>query len=176
MATVPTITAWTPGLVTEAMLNSKINDPLNLLLNPPACGVQPNAGQSIPNQTTTDVTFATEQFDTDAMFNVASSATRITIVTPGLYNVFGQAAFAANGTGARIVSVRLNGSSTVVEQRNMAVTTASVVSVVNGSGLVRLSAGDYLTLGAYQSSGGALNTAFSASFEKCMLQAIWVAK
>ena len=71
-----------------------------------------SANQSISNNTTTSVTFNTENFDTDGFHDNSTNTSRFTVPTGkgGYYLVNGSITFAANTSGIRSVYVYKNGA------------------------------------------------------------------
>jgi len=78
----------------------------------------------------------------------------ITIATPGVYSLFGTVTFNTNATGRRDVRIRVN-AATVATHNQLAVT--GTVTSICVSTLHELFAGDYIQLGARQSSGANLD-------------------
>ena len=122
------------------------------------CGVKKTTDQSLSSSTYTVLSWDSENFDTDTMHDNSTNNTRITIATgkAGYYLLSGSISFGSNGTGNRIVRSYKNGS----DFRWLAAVAASNTgnfTVVPFSQTLSLSAGDYLEIYAFQSSGGALN-------------------
>lgn len=113
-----------------------------------------NAHQSISNTTDTVLTFNTEKYDTDSIHDPGSNPERLTCVTAGKYVISGSVRYAANATGDRylwiyvgatqIASVKMDAGGSGNSQ--LTITTQYVLAV-----------DEYVTLNAYQDSGGALN-------------------
>ena len=110
---------WTAGeTVTALMKNIQVRDNLVYLKNietyypliSPSARAYNDAAISIPNATTTALTFNSERWDTNTIHSTVTATGRLTAVTAGVYNIFGHVRFASNNTGSRIVSIRLNGS------------------------------------------------------------------
>jgi hypothetical protein len=115
------------------------------------------ANQSLTNATYTAITYNTETYDTDGFHSTATNTSRITIPTgkSGYYTVFVLGCFAANGAGARIIKIVKNGGTDLalnVLFGNGGAQTSMVISDI-----INLTAGDYIEVFAYQSSGGALD-------------------
>jgi len=117
--------------------------------------VRHSANQSIANNTPTVLTFDTEGYDTDGIYD-AGSPTRLTCQTAGKYLIFALATFAYNAaTGKRhIIRLKLNNTTEIGS--------AEGVSGGGNPGLTavttyNLSVGDYVEVTAYQDTGGALN-------------------
>jgi hypothetical protein len=128
---------------------------LGPLLNPPRAQVAvASSGFSIPNNAQTAVTFDTIDVNTNAMY---TSGTRVTAVTTGKYRISAALGFAANATGRRQASVRLNGA-TSLQLSEVANPGALVASCPIATFEYPLAIGDYLELLAFQTSGGALLT------------------
>lgn len=126
---------------------------------------------SVPDNTLTTVTLPdTEDFDVGDMHSVSSNTDRLTVPTDGdgVYLVIGQVSWALNSSGRRILTLGKNGS---------AITGAGNTSLPDTGGstthgfthMVELVAGDYVSMSAQQTSGGALN------ITAARLQAIWMA-
>lgn len=127
------------------------------------CGrLKQTTAQSIPNNTTTNLTFATETFDYSNMHSTASNTDRVTIATAGTYHFAASVPFTANVTGGRqAIIVRYNSGGTVQEWVAFAAVdagdSAEVISL-SPSGLTECAAGDYIVVQVSQNTGAALNT------------------
>lgn len=119
--------------------------------------------QSISNNAVTAISFDTETYDAGSGLWVIGAPTRITIVTPGIYNFSGVLRFDANSTGERAILVRVNGS-TLVASGGEGNPSASNDSRCDVAGDINLAAADYLELCAYQNSGGSINAQAQASY------------
>lgn len=148
---------WSAGeRPTAAQFNAEFRDWIAALANPPACRVRRTTAQSINTATVTAITFDAERTDTDTMHSTSSNTSRITITTSGRYHVYGNVAYAANATGIRYTAIRLNGTTVVVEDAR-APAGAGDATIVSIDTSYLFSAGDYVELVAFQTSGGALN-------------------
>lgn len=123
------------------------------------CGLTQSAAQSISNTTQTDLTFDTESFDTDAYHSTSSNTARITIPSGkgGYFLVTARVSYASNSTGTRGLWLRKNGTE-VATCFTQPVATSDITTVQINQ-VMALAVGDYITMNAYQGSGGALNTA-----------------
>lgn len=120
----------------------------------PMCRATNSANIAIPNGTATDLTFNTEDFDTDTMFTTADSA-KITIKTAGKYMVGANATFTSNATGFRLIYLTLNTTDVIAATSTNAVNGLnSDLSVV---GVYDLAVNDVLNVKVSQTSGGSLN-------------------
>jgi len=115
-----------------------------------------NANISVADSTTTDLTFNSERFDTDAYHSTGTNTERLTAPVAGKYLITGNVRFAANATGFRQAVLILNGSTTIAATRQLAAG-ASVQNIMVVTTVFELAAGDYVTLRVFQSSGGNLN-------------------
>lgn len=128
----------------------------------PSARVYNNAHISLDNTTLTALTFNTERWDTDTIHDTSTNTGRLTCKTAGIYVVTGHVSFAANATGIREARIIHNGSTVYASTRTDAV--ASGKTNITVSTLVSMAVNDYVELIAYQSSGGALNVEYDASF------------
>ena len=100
-----------------------------------------------------------ERWDTAGMHSALTNPERITVPAAGWYYIWGNAVFAVNATGSRVLEIRINGSTAIARARDNA-PSATYPSAVLVSSLYYLAADDYVSLYAYQNSGG--NLAISA--------------
>jgi hypothetical protein len=124
------------------------------------CVLHNTANFSISNNTDTKVTFSAEILDTDGFHSTSSNTSRITIPSgkDGKYLFFAWGAFAANGTGYRMLSFWKNNSvNNRFGQNQASVVSATLNAQLVLLGVVDLVATDYVELVAYQNSGGSLN-------------------
>lgn len=112
---------------------------------------------SVSNATGTDITFNLEIYDTDNFHSTSTNTARFTIPTgmTGYYLLIGTISYAPNGTGQRAVYIVKNGSNFWTRFNSKGETGFNNVHA--GSVVAYLTAGDYVTLQAYQNSGGAIN-------------------
>lgn len=118
---------------------------------------------SIADVTLTFLTFDSESFDTDAIHSTVSNTGLLTATTAGKYLIGGCVYFEDNATGRRDLTIRRNGSNDIVR------TTVLSSGAADGTKLevttyFNLAAGDYVELGVFQASGGALNVSRVADF------------
>lgn len=115
------------------------------------------AAQSIPDSTYTAIAFASETADTSGFHDNVTNNSRLTIPAGmgGWYAITAQVAWTANATGARVLSIRKNGSSYLSDSGSTAPAGADPTKTTV---MVRalLAAGDYVEIMGRQSSGGAL--------------------
>ena len=123
---------------------------------PPQCSVYNSSVQSVPDATITAMLCGSESLDNNGMHSTTSNTSRITAVAAGRYTFTGTASFAANATGMRRLTFRLNGTT---EYDLVQVAASSVLSnvILSASRTFTLAVNDYAEMTVYQSSGGALN-------------------
>ena len=128
----------------------------------PSCRAYNNANISINNNTTTELTFNSERWDTDEIHSTVTNTGRLTCKTAGIYSVFASVSFAANATGIRELRFLVNGSVTHGSVRLAAASSGktNLVSTVQLS----LAVNDYIEVQVFQSSGGNLNLEYDAQF------------
>jgi hypothetical protein len=119
------------------------------------CRITQSTGtnQSIANNTSTDLTFNAETFDTDAFHDNSTNTARITIPAgkAGKYKITGHVEWDNNATGQRNIYIFKNDTSQI------ATTTMPGQSInfdLEVNTLADLIVGDYITLQVYQNSGG----------------------
>jgi hypothetical protein len=129
------------------------------------CSVFSSTGQNISNATSTEVLFASENFDTDGFHSTTTNTGRITIPTGkgGKYLVTGYITFDASSTGSRQAEIRKNGTLVGSAYYIVQNTGASKEVTTNPSVLLDLVANDYITMTAWQNSTTTLQIGAYAS-------------
>lgn len=123
-----------------------------------SCRLRRSSNKSIPNATWTTVDWDSEDWDTDNMHDNSSNNSPITIQTAGVYLICCLARFAANGSGARHVLIKKNGSDSIFSAyEHKDIVNSGWSSRVNCSTIDQASVGDYYEAAVYQNSGGSLN-------------------
>ena len=117
---------------------------------------------SIPTATETALTFNTESFDTGEYHSLVLNPERLTAPVDGFYVIFGGILFASNPTGYRQITIRHNAATAIKSSRIDAVQTSGSRVVV--SEVYEMLAGEFVTLRAFQTSGGNLNVLSSNNF------------
>jgi hypothetical protein len=157
MATVPSTQTFTAGeKVTSTKLNAATKTVLDWLLNPPLAMVWGSASTSALPTDGSGVlhNFSLEKFDTDSMVDLTASADKITIQTPGLYELdwsYGVTITAATNTAANTpghvnTNVFLYQNGAPVGVTSCRPIAAGSVTVAHGRGRLRLAAGDVLQM------------------------------
>lgn len=132
-----------------------------------------NANQSIPgNAAFTTVLLNSERFDTASMHRTDIDTSRLAIATSGIYLLTANVTWAINGTGAREVNIRKNGTTLiarVVQPGDAANSTDQAPTTV-----VQLAAGDFVEVVVRQNSGAAVNILAAPEFSP-EFSATWIA-
>jgi hypothetical protein len=115
------------------------------------------ATQSISNSTWTAVSFDVESFDTDSFWTLSPNPTRFTVPSgkAGKYLLTGAVDYAANQTGIRAATFRINGTEKFY--LNWASAATGDRAVLVGSTIFDLAVGDYVELFTIQTSGTSVN-------------------
>lgn len=150
----------TGELLTAGIFNSDHRDNLNFLANPPGARVYNSVAISIATGTSTVLTFDSERYDNDAIHDTVTNSGRLTCKTAGRYSITGHVDWAANGTGHRVCSIRLNGTTNIASDGKPA-SAASTRHAVPA--LYSLAVNDYVELLVFQDTGGALNVNATAA-------------
>ncbi len=118
---------------------------------------------SLTTATWTSLGFDTEDFDTDGLHSLVTNNSRLTVVKPGKYRIYGTVVFTANATGTREVRLLINGSVVPagVQHDNAGAGRHTVVHVDTTWHFA--TAGHYVELQAYQGSGGGLTVVPSSA-------------
>jgi hypothetical protein len=128
------------------------------------CLAVASANQSISNDTITAINFGgTDLWDTDGFHDPASNNSRITIPTGkgGYYRFDFNVRFANNATGTRAIFLGINGTAGANAFRG--IVGSSTQTTLSSSFVYNLSAGDYVQIFAYQTSGGSLNIEYDGA-------------
>lgn len=170
-----TVTTFTAGSVLTAAQMNVAGGAINNLVVPAACRVTRAAALSIANNSFVAVNFDTTTYDTDSF--VGATKTFLTINTPGIYSITATVGWGAVAAGARGVILALNptlsgsGDTTTISS-----TTRIGANFVTGIGSASsqttqpvcatysFAANDRISLGVFQSSGGALGIDFTDGF------------
>lgn len=180
MATVPTTHTVAVGdKITAADENTYVRDAMAFVIAPPRLFVyQGTTGTTAGTSGTAALMlWDAEQWDADSMHSTSTNTSRLNATTTGLYTVSVSVFWAANATGFREVEVRKNSAGAVGSGTGIfkwrCPATATLGGAVAGTGLVSLTAGDYLECFGLQTSGGSLATTVGAQFTWASM--LWVA-
>jgi hypothetical protein len=116
------------------------------------CRVSASAGQTLTSGTTTDVTWDTESFDTDAFHSTVTNTQRITIPAgkAGYYRFYSLLSFSTSAIGYRLIMITKNGGSSIVTANIQGGADYPSIGVSVTDNAI---AGDYYIVRAYQNSG-----------------------
>lgn len=134
--------------------------------------VYKNADQNLTNNTLTQITFSSVDFDGEVLFDNTSDT--LTLRRPGLWLCQAAGSFDANATGYREISIRGSGSISgdIVTQRVSATPTTNtriVVSTVRYFGY-----GDVISMYARQTSGAGLIISGDGNPQTTWLSAVYM--
>lgn len=122
-----------------------------------------NSGNiSIPNDTSTALTFDTERWDTDDIHDLSTNTGRLTCVTAGYYLIIGQVSFDSDADGYRFVIIWLNETTSVASQRLGA--NPSGATRVEVMTIYELAVGDYVELQVRHTAGAALDVVAGSAY------------
>ena len=123
-----------------------------------------STAQTITTGTTgTVLTFDAERWDTGGVHSTVSNTGRLTATRAGVYVIGLGVEWAANATGVRIATIRLNAAGTPLAGDERAASGASTVVQQNIVTLYRLAAGEYVYATVAQTSGGDLDVQRNAN-------------
>ena len=126
---------------------------------------QTSASQSIPNNTSTVVDFGTKVLDSHGSVTTGASW-KFTAPVSGIYAVSSQITFTGTNNWAsgeyKELSIAVNGSNVSIFHEYMTGSTSNELTLIQGSGIVRLNEGDYINIAIRQGSGAALALQSSA--------------
>lgn len=116
--------------------------------------------QSAATATEVKVSFNAEEFDTDSFHDNSTNNTRITIPSGkgGKYLFIANLSWTSNNTGIRQIYFMKNGTTVIFGNVILSASSSDSTNIC-ASGIADLTAGDYVELCAYQTSGGSLNIA-----------------
>jgi hypothetical protein len=150
----------------------KANDDF-FIYNRPLCVLKQGTVQSLTTSTLTPITFDLETLDRDNQHSTATSTDRVVIGnTLGWYRVTGSVAYTGNAAGDRRAVIYLNGVATNGYSISHPSSTSLISTMVVGY-VQATSATDYVQLYGWQSSGVALNTVVSGTFQS-YLNVEWI--
>ena len=155
----------TISIPSGATLNSAGTNTLTGIANTPSFAVKQSGDQSIPNATTTIVTFNTEDFDTDSAYNTSSYRFVVPSGAAGKYffsarlymewgnaaNELGRLQIVKNGTAQAIFGGLANGTEN--QGKSLSINT-----------VLDLAVSDYVDVRMYHTQGGNQSTAADSDF------------
>lgn len=153
-------------LLTQRVINTEIRPLITQLqgrvARVPRARAISTVEQSVPNISHTAIAFGAEEFDVGDMHSTSTNSERLTISTPGAYEIKAHASFASNGTGSYRWTRILKNGTTELDSVN-GPPSAGARTIMEVGTCVELAAGDYVTLVVYQDSGGSLGVAGNLS-------------
>ena len=130
------------------------------------CRLFNSASLTLANNTNTEVTFNSELYDTDGFHSTSTNTARITVPAgkAGYYYVYANVEYGNSATGGRETQIRKNGAVTdaVTTYQNFSGGDFSMQTSL----LVYLAVGDYVSLYAYQNSGGNLTLYLAKDYQQ----------
>ena len=111
---------------------------------------------SVPNATTTTLTFNSERIDTADFHSTVSNTSRLTVPVDGWYFIGAHVRYAPNITGTRLMYIQNTSTGALVGVDSQNARTAAATDL-NVTTLYSATAGQYFEVLTYQDSGGALN-------------------
>lgn len=135
----------------------------------PSVSLFPSAVIATVSGSSSIITWDSELWDTAGMHN-SSFLSRITAPVDGLYEVHATLAWGSNATGYRSIEVLRNGTP-VLRTRVQALATAVAVSAPT-SGLVQMTAGQYLEVQQLQNSGSPLDIQPGSVFSRFQVRRV----
>ena len=124
---------------------------------PHAARVYNSANISVSHATSTLLTFNSERRDDGPVHSTSSNTSRLVAPAAGWYVITFVATYAYHAAGFRAFNLKLNGATFIDGCEIPAVSTDSEGTLLTITTLYYLSAGDYVEVYAYQTSGAALN-------------------
>lgn len=141
----PTHTIWNQDLISNPASLRNENDA--------RVKVYRSSNLSVANDTRQDIAWNAQVYESSGMYD-AGANTRLIALRDGIYLIQAKVGWANNATGRRGIGYNVNG---VNPDYDLQFNSANGNAKENGADLLKLAAGDYISVFAYQSSGGALN-------------------
>ena len=118
------------------------------------------AATSLTNNAWTVIALNSESFDTDGFHDLVTNNSRLTVPSgkAGKYAIGAQGGVSGNTTGQRSVRILLNGATMISAPMSNALSTASFGWRMDATTIYDLAVGDYVEMGIFQNSGGAINS------------------
>lgn len=164
---VPEVPDFDAEMLTTTDLNA-LGECVAFLLAKPIAQMRQTVSQNITTSTFTAITFTTEDVDTEDGHSTSSNNSRYTAVEEAWYWVKGAVAFESNATGRRLARWTKNGTEINGSRHELATVNGGESIIPARPILVSLSAGDYVELQGWQSSGGTRATSVTADIQSTM--------
>lgn len=112
-------------------------------------------GQTVGNNSTVSLAFSSEVIDEGGYHDNSSNNSHLTAPSSGWYIVTGTVTWSNNTSGRRIAGILQGGATAIATARGLAAYGSGFGDLsLNVSAVVKLDAGDYVELTAFQDSGG----------------------
>jgi hypothetical protein len=171
-----TIVAPVDGDLVDPQWADDVTDAINALdtdfgtiQSPPRAQIRQSSSQNLLNGTGTAVTFNVDDIDTANGHNTVTNNSRYVCQTPGDYLVFPSGGFAANTTGVRAVSVKVNGNDIAGSQTLWSASSSFATSMPGKGQLITMALNDYAEVFVIQTSGGTLATDVGTTTQSCVM-------
>jgi len=122
-----------------------------------------NADISIAKDTETKLTFNSENYDTDTIHDTGANTSRLTCKTAGKYLITAYVEYAASSTGVRYMWLLLDNTTIIAFDREPQPFTYYYAGL-RITTIYDLAVNQYVELGTYQNSGGALAVKYASAF------------
>jgi len=136
------------------------------------CSLYKSVNEAYASGAWANLLFDSESFDTDSYHSTVANTQRITVSATGYYFFFATVQYANNATGFRAIRFDKNNGTYYFKKSHNSNDGGTVNGYLSSSGIIYLTAGDYVQVNFYQDSGGNLNiiggtaesTAFGCNF------------
>lgn len=162
------------GPALQLKLVDPVNEQLSLPAAPPLAKLRNSGAQSIPDSTSTALTWDSEVFDTVNGHDTTTNKSRYTVqaACDGIYQCRATVAWSANATGNRRVWFNVNGAGVDATENRLA--GSSIQTSLTSATLLQLAAGDYVEVMVSQTSGGALALASGSGTFQSWFEVQWI--
>ena len=120
--------------------------------------------QSISNNSTTDMLWTVDNFDTMGMHSTSTNTARMTFKRTNVYQCLGASWWDANSTGLRFLQIADDSSNVICRDRRAAQDDSECAIV----GLKSCTPTEYIRVQVYQNSGSSLNTASAGTYMRVL--------
>jgi hypothetical protein len=123
------------------------------------CRIYNYSGQSISNASNVVLTYSGEDYDTDSLHSTTTNTSRMTVPAGqgGYYLITGYAQWTNDGSGRRILKLHKNGSGFGGNDSQGFVVSNTIYPTNLITTVENLSAGDYIEMVVYQTSGSTID-------------------
>jgi hypothetical protein len=127
------------------------------------CRVTRASAQTIPTSSIQSINWDSEDYDTGTLHDVSTNNERLVLKAIGKWRITLHVAWDANATGARRISIRLNGSAAIAQVEQQAVSSSGEVTAMCVTTEWKATAiTDYVEARVWQNSGSGLNVGTTA--------------